>query len=94
MTVRLATAFGIADRAGPIDVEIRKLSRKQLQCDWRPHSASPTELVPTLKLGNQSETIGPVSSYWLMGSTLCASGYLYPMLVIPGKNSPHSICRL
>jgi glycosyltransferase involved in cell wall biosynthesis len=33
----------------------------------------------------QSETIGLVSSYWLMGNTLCGSGYPYPMPMVPGK---------
>jgi glycosyltransferase involved in cell wall biosynthesis len=33
----------------------------------------------------QSESIGLVSSYWLMGNMLCGSGYPYPMQMVPGR---------
>ena len=33
----------------------------------------------------QSESIGLVSSYWLMGDTLFGSGYRYPTTMVPGR---------
>ena len=38
-----------------------------------------------IKAFEQSESIGLVSSYWLMNDKLHGSGYPYPITVIPGK---------